>query len=260
MSLVADRLIVKKSGRYILEEVSLTVAAGRVTALIGPNGSGKSTLLRCLAGEEIPRGGGIALDNIDLRQYSHQALAEKRSVMTQSSHIVFDFTVEEVMLMGWVLDAYLTEHQMKKAIDSVVGECGISSIMRRNYRTLSGGEQQRVHFARALLQIWRPTEAEEYRYLLLDEPTSNLDVGYERKMLESIRVIASRGVGVLAVLHDLNLAAHYADEICLLNRGVVKKSGMPSEVMRAEYLSDVYETPIDVVYSEKLDRLIVYTH
>ena len=162
--------------------------------------------------------------------------------------------------MGWVLDAYLTEHQMNKAIDSVVGECGISSIMRRNYRTLSGGEQQRVQFARALLQIWRPTEADDYRYLLLDEPTSNLDVGYERKMLESIRVIASRGVGVLAVLHDLNLAAHYADEICLLNRGVVKKSGMPSEVMRAEYLSDVYETPIDVVYSEKLDRLIVYTH
>lgn len=260
MTLTASDVVLSISGQSILKKVSLTVSPGRVTALIGPNGSGKSTLLRCLSGESQPRDGSVTLEGCDLDQIRAPLLAQKRSVMSQSGTMAFDFEVEQVLAMGWVQDSMSCAHFMADAMGVAIANCDIQHLLGRNFRSLSGGEQQRVSFARALVQIWRPSNSSETRYLLLDEPTASLDVAHELKILRSLRSDAMRQVGVLVVMHDLNLASHFADDICMLRDGIVEKFGSPQEVLKSDRLTAVYETEIQVEYHKSLQRLVVHTH
>jgi len=159
--------------------------------------------------------------------------------------------------MGWVHGNRLSRTALQQAVRERLCACDVAGLADPALNTLSGGEQQRVHFARALLQIRAGHAPSEPRYLLLDEPTSNLDLVHQRRLLGLALDAARSGVGVLAVLHDLNLAAGYADRIVLLKDGRIECSGVPAEVLEAGRLSAVYGTPIHVEHHPALDRLVV---
>ncbi len=230
-----------------------------MTALIGPNGAGKSTLLRALAGELSPSTGNVRLDQRPIAAFTALELAKKRAVMAQATPVVFDFAVDEILRLGWIESQFRTAEQYLTASNRVVSECRIERLLPRRFNSLSGGEQQRVQFARCLLQIWQPSEDDESRYLLLDEPTSSLDLAHELMVLRLARRHARRGAGVLVVLHDLNLAARFCDEIVLMFDGRVVESGEPENVFGDELLSDVYDTAIRVEWHEALERVVVHT-
>lgn len=258
MTLTATSLSHTKSGVDILSNVSLSLHPGELMVLIGPNGAGKSTLLSLLAGSEQPTSGSIQLDNQPLHQYSPRQLASRRAVMSQASQVVFDFAVHEILEMGWIHSPIWGDEEKERVIDRTIELSGLGELRDRNYRTLSGGEQQRVQFCRTLVQLWRPEIGGESSYLLLDEPTSSLDVAHELRLLRQVRDLISGKIGVVVVLHDLNLAARFADSICLMCNGTIEAYGSPERVFSADVLSRIYRTPVEVELRNQ--RPFVYTH
>ncbi len=247
MSIKADSINIDLGDRSILNDVSIKIHQGEILSVIGPNGAGKSTLLKSLAGDIKPTSGAIHYDNKDISDVNIQERAFTRSVMSQLQAIAFDFSVKEIIEMGWIdrgESAYATEFE--NAVMDVVTKCGVKDLISRNFNTLSGGEQRRIHFARTLLQLWRPSDSSDPKYLLLDEPTANLDLTYEVKLLNIVKEAANDETGVMLVLHDLNLAAKFSDKIVLLDKGSVVKIGTPSEVLNSKILSKVYDIEIKV--------------
>ena len=259
MSLAAENVSLRRGEVSIVSRADIVVRPGTVTALVGPNGAGKSSLLRMLSGELAASGGFVTLDTMPLSEIPIAEQALQRGVMSQSATIAFDFLVSEVLELGWVHEGLLTREQKSAAVRSVVEDCDIGTLLDRTFNTLSGGEQQRVHFARTLLQIWQPPGEMEDRYLLLDEPTSNLDLAHEIMMLRVARHAASRRAGILIVLHDLNLAARFCDEIVLMDRGEVVAIGTPAEVLDSDRLSNVYGTDIQVEWHDALERWVIHS-
>lgn len=259
MGLTADRVSLRFGANWALREVSISVEPHRFTALVGPNGAGKSSLLRLLSGELKPSAGSVHCDHRPLQQLGVQEQARRRAVMTQSTGMTFDFLVEEVLRMGWVQHKGSPAADRNKALRSVVADCGLGHLFSRKFNTLSGGERQRVQFARALLQIWRPAGDRETRYLLLDEPTASLDLTHELRVLRLARKACQENLGVLAVLHDLNLAARFADHAVLLAGGATAGAGPPAQIFTNERLSHIYQTPVYVEQHERLERLVVHT-
>ena len=275
MTLRAENVSLRLGGRQALQAVSLEVAPGTVTALVGPNGAGKSSLLRILSGELEPCDGRVTLDGQPLHLFQVRELARLRSVMGQSAIIAFDFLVEEVLAMGWLG----RPADFRPALLDVVARCELGALLGQHFNHLSGGERQRVQFARALLQVWRREEAapaarrssqtrrgrrrpdagREARYLLLDEPTANLDLSHELLALRLARCASEDNLGVLMVLHDLNLAARFADRVALLADGALVSVGAPEEVFRDEALSGLYGTKVFVERHRRLNRLVVHT-
>ncbi len=233
--------------KQLLADISLEVIPGEILAIAGPNGAGKSTFLKLLAGDFRPSTGRVFYDQQDISALTIKSRAMCRSVMAQSTPPIFDFSVRDVVTMGWLnwvsgLDDYHFHHALMETVD----KCDLSSLMNRKFNTLSGGEQRRTHFARALLQIWLPADKQGNRYLLLDEPLANLDMAQELKILNIIKDSAHEGVGVILVLHDLNLAANFADRIALFNQGQLDHIGSPESVLTSERLSTIYGLPIEV--------------
>lgn len=260
MSLAADDVSVRVGGRRVLHKASLEICPGQLTVLVGPNGAGKSSLLRVLSGDLQPCSGSVQLDGMELAGESVLQQARKRAVMSQSASIIFDFRVEEILLMGWTMADRFGRNVRDSALGDVVVECDIAPLLGRTFNTLSGGEQRRVQFARALLQIWRPAVHRDTRYLLLDEPTANLDIAHELLVLNRTRAqTEGQDVGALVVLHDLNIAARFADRIIVLADGAIVAAGKPHDVLRADILSEVYQTAIVVDHHAKLDRLVVHS-
>lgn len=259
MTLCARDVSLRLGANTVLDGVSVAVAPGTFAALVGPNGAGKSSLLRVLSGDLAPSRGGVTLEGEPLALFDTRDLAQLRSVMGQSATIAFDFYVEEVLAMGWLGSAIA----YREALCDVVRRCALGGLLGRRFNTLSGGESQRVQFARALLQIWsgRPgaSTTPAARYLLLDEPTASLDINHELALLRLARQACAQNIGVLAVLHDLNLAARFADRVALLDSGVIVANGVPDSVLTAERLSRVYATPVRVENHPRLERLVVYT-
>ena len=258
MALVAENLEIIRGDKLILEGVSISIFPGEVTALIGPNGAGKSTLLTAISGVEKNLAGSITLDGIDLKRFSPAELARTRAVMTQENNIVFDFSVEEILFMGWIRDAFGRSPAAREKIGQLADSCGITDLLPRSFLTLSGGEKQRVQFCRALVQLWRPQEDKTSRYLLLDEPSASLDIFYELSLLKLMVEISRGDTGILVILHDLNLASYFADSIYLLNQGKIAAFGEPHEVMTPELLTEVYRSPIEVKTQD--GRLHIYAY
>ena len=258
MPLRAESISVRKNKHLILDNISISLKKGSICSVIGPNGAGKSTLISALSGEQAPEVGEVYLENLPLGELSLEQLARTRAVMEQNNNIVFDFSVEEVLGMGWVRDALGSSPLATEAVSKLADLCQVSPFLKRAFLSLSGGEKQRVQFCRALIQIWQPPGEPHTKYLLLDEPTSNLDISHELAVMNILKKIGEEGVGVLIAFHDLNLASYFSDEIYLLNEGEVVASGPPSEVIRSDILSEVYDSSISV--EERKGKLHVYTH
>lgn len=234
------RNITVRAGKStLLGGVGLSLAARTVTGIIGPNGAGKSTLISVAAGTRRPDSGQVLLHGTDLREFSAHALAGIRAVMSQATTVAFPFTVRQVVAMGRIAqdpdESTITEIALQTT--------GLTALAERTATTLSGGELQRVALARVLAQVTPLTEG---TVILFDEPTSAMDIGHAEATLELARSLARRGAAVGIALHDLDSAAHYADRLVLLAGGHVRAAGTVDEVCRAELLSEVYQTPIEV--------------
>ena len=249
MSLSLKSVSLKLDNRQILKDVSLEINEGDIVSVIGPNGAGKSTLLNVLTGDISPDSGDIIYDNKQLNKISIQERAFTRSVMSQMQTLVFNFNVKDVIEMGWLQRGNSDfSSNFSMAFEAVTTECNVHNLVHRKFNSLSGGEQRRVHFARTLLQLWRPSQSNDPRYLLLDEPTANLDLSSEMLLMNILKARASSNVGILVILHDLNLASHFADKIAIMKDGEIKAFGKPEEIMTDDFLTSIYEVPIKVKY------------
>ena len=230
------QLEVRRGSSTVLSEVDLHLRAGRVTGVLGANGAGKSTLLSALCGELPMTSGEVLLNNRRLEDWPDQQRAQYLAVLPQHSTLNFGFRVEEVVGMGRL--PYSTGRQIdEQIVRAALVAADSEHLLGRNYLQLSGGERQRVHLARVLAQLWPGGKGQ---VLLLDEPTSMLDPLHQHSILQAVRVFAERGGAVLVIVHDLNLAARYCDDLLLLNKGRVFASGSPDEVLRADSLGAVF--------------------
>lgn len=246
--LKARNLSVQRNARFLVEDVNLAIEPGHVTALVGPNGAGKSTLLKALSGEMKPTAGDVTLDDQPISSLTAQALASRRAVVAQSSHLAFPFTALEVVMLGVTVPGFgLNEHRGLGAARDALDLVGLAGLQARRYSLLSGGEQQRVQIARAICQLSvAARSATKPIALLLDEPTSNLDIAHQCILIEELRRQAASGRAVLIVLHDLNLAAEVADVVVILRNGSIAAQGPPSQVYDAAVLSEIYGCGIAV--------------
>lgn len=245
MSLIAAGLDVALSRRPVLHHVSMTARAGRLTAIIGPNGSGKTTLLRVLTAEIAPDRGRILLNGRDVAGQSPQALARQRAVLPQQSALSFPFTASEIVGIG--LDALPLEGACRTAlIREALARVGLPGHAGRLWQDMSGGEQQRVQLARALAQTAAPAPGGEPRWLFLDEPVSSLDIAHQLAVMRLAADHATAGGGTVAILHDLNLTAMFADHVVLLVGGRVLAEGPPDQVLSDRLLSCAYGCPLRV--------------
>ncbi|CAN5409764.1 heme ABC transporter ATP-binding protein [soil metagenome] len=226
-------------GRSVLDGIDLDIDRGQLVALIGPNGAGKSTLLHLLAGDSRADSGVIELDGRALHGHRAGDLARRRAVLTQSNDISFPFTVTEVVEMGrapWqgVTDSDHDDRLVARALH----DAELHHLAERRMPELSGGERARSAYARV--------RAQESELILLDEPTASLDIRHQERVLSQLRGHARAGGTAIVVLHDLNLAAAYADRIVLLAGGRIRADGTPVIALDAALLSEVYRHPIGV--------------
>jgi iron complex transport system ATP-binding protein len=238
MILRAAKVTVDLGGRRVVDGVDLDVAAGEVVALVGPNGAGKSTLLAALAGD-VAAGGRIEIGDRDVRTWKPVELARRRAVLPQKAALSFPFTVGEVVAMGRAPWAGRPEGaDDEDAIVEAMRPTETTGFAARQFPALSGGEQARAALARVL--------AQRTPVLLLDEPTAALDLRHQELVLRAVRERAANGAAVVVVLHDLGLAAAYADRACVLAAGRVRAEGPPREVFTGKLLSDVYQHEVEV--------------
>lgn len=238
--MTAENISYDIAGIDLVKDVSLTVKPGEVLAVIGPNGAGKSTFLKLLSGEIKPSAGSITLEQADIRNWSKLDYARKRAVMPQSAIIAFPFTVFEVVLLGRSPHVRGVEDERDQAIALAAMQLTeVRELATRYYDTLSGGEKQRVQFARVLTQIW-DDERMRTRYLFLDEPVAGMDPAHQHEALKIARDFSRREVGVLVVLHDINLAAMYADRIAVFYGGNLYEHGEPDRVLTEPLIKEVF--------------------
>ena len=221
----------------ILDQVSVQINHGEVMAICGPNGAGKSTLLRMMSGENKPTSGTVLIKDKNIGDWKPEQLARMRAVLHQESYLSFPFTVKEVVQLGRF--PYKNSSNNEQVIESCLQQVGMWSRQDRKYTTLSGGEKQRVHLARVLAQL-EEKDSEE-KILMLDEPTSSLDIQHQESTLHiATRYAKQKNHCVIVVLHDLNLAAAWADRILFLRQGKALCEGSPEEVLTPQIIEDIY--------------------
>jgi iron complex transport system ATP-binding protein len=235
--LAANNLVFRVGQRALVDRVSAQFERGRLHLIIGPNGAGKSTLIRLLARLLPAAEGQVLYDGVDVAQRKERDLAKYRAVLSQAVEVAFSMPVRDLVLMGRY-PHFSTRPGTRdiKVRDEVMDFFDVAGMADRSYGTLSGGEKQRVQFARVLAQIWLPLDGAT-RVLFLDEPLTFLDIGHQIDFMEKIRVFgAQKDVIVVGVLHDLNLAAQFADQVLLLHEGRVLAHGAAGEVLTGEHL------------------------
>jgi iron complex transport system ATP-binding protein len=236
--IASSDVTVRVGAKTLLDDVSLAVTPGEVVVLVGPNGAGKSTLVRVLAGELKPASGSVTLKGRAIQSYGPRELALHRAVLSQNISVAFPFTVGEVVRMG-AGDRH--GRAINELAERALADVDLAAFSDRIIGTLSGGEQQRAHFARVLVQLACGEAAHGPGLLLLDEPTASLDLKHQLDMLEAVGRCARRGVAVVAILHDLNLAAMSADRVVVLDQGRVAAVGTPAETVTDELLARVFK-------------------
>jgi iron complex transport system ATP-binding protein len=234
----AMRVSVRAGERALLDTVSLAIRPGESVALVGPNGAGKSTLLRALSGELNPHSGAVMLKGRNVRAYTARQLARHRAVLAQSVHVAFPFTVEDVVRMG---AGESSAAAVAGLVDGALADVNLGAFRNRIVTTLSGGEQQRAHFARVLVQLACGEQTYGPGVLLLDEPTANLDLRHQLDIAAVARRCVTRGIAVVAILHDLNLATLFAERIVVLDRGRIAADGRPDQTITDALLETVFQ-------------------
>ncbi|MGW0324275.1 heme ABC transporter ATP-binding protein [Nocardia sp. NPDC003183] len=239
VTLRATGLTVERGTRTVLDEVDFQVAAGEIVALVGPNGAGKSSLLAALAGELEPSAGTVKLEGHALSHWTPADMARRRAVLPQSHAVGFPFTAREVVAMGrapWLHTPAAGDDDA--LISASLAATDVTHLATRVFPSLSGGERARVALARVL--------AQDTATLLLDEPTAALDLGHQEAVLRLAATRAAEGAAVVVVVHDLGVAAAYADRVTVLDAGRVAADGPPREILTRELLTAVYHHPVDV--------------
>jgi len=239
-------LVVCRRGRTIIENINLCARAGELTVIVGPNGSGKSTLIGALAGE-LSYQGVIYINNQDMAKIKPSMLATLRGVLPQTSGLAFPFLVREVVALGLLgHHGVLSRSERQLLPDTALERVDLAGFGGRFYQELSGGEQARVQLARVLTQIWQPVYRGEPCWLLLDEPVAALDIQHQLIVMDIARDFVRAGGGVIAILHDLNLAASYADKMIMLDKGKVVAMGECGHVITTQNLACVYHCDVEI--------------
>lgn len=240
MKLVVDDCSFSYSSQLVLDQISMQISKGEVVSIVGPNGSGKSTLLRCICRVLQPKGGVVYLNNQDVAHLKPRELARLLGYVPQSGAEVFPLTVYEAVLLG--RKPYLSwgvGPKDREIVDRILRFMKIDEFALKYINEMSGGEKQRVLIARAL--------AQEPEVLLLDEPTSNLDIKHQLEVLGLLQKFAREGgMTVIMVLHDLNLASRFSQKLVLISEGKVFASGPPAAVLNPANISAVYGVEADV--------------
>ncbi|UCG31159.1 MAG: heme ABC transporter ATP-binding protein [candidate division WOR-3 bacterium] len=226
----------------VIDNVSLSLTKGEFLGIIGPNGAGKSTMLRLMCGILKPRSGDITLFDKTLSEQSQKTIARQIAFVPQETHFTLNFTVEDVVMLGRYPYQRPFAREEKKdfeAIDYAIAAAQVEHLRKRPINSLSSGERQRVVIARALAQV--------PRILLLDEPTSHLDLHHQYSIMESLKKLNAEGLTVAVVHHDLNLASLYCARLVLMHGGRIVASGTPNKLINEETLNQVYGAKVRIV-------------
>ena len=242
MSFELTQVCASIDGKPLLRDVTLSIQCGEVVAIVGANGAGKTSLLRLLSSDVAPSQGQITLEGASLTSLGSIARAQSIAVLPQLSTLDFPFKVGEVILMGRI--PYGTSAARNKAVvQAVIARLGLNDLEHRIYTTLSGGERQQVQIARVICQLWGCTDP---HYYLFDEPTAPLDLAHQLAFLELARELAYDQAGVLLVMHDVNLAARFADRIVLMRAGRILATGTPRDVITRSNVLETFAVDAEV--------------
>jgi len=245
--------------KQILKNVSASFLPGEFNMILGPNGSGKSSFLKIFSGEINRFQGTVLYENKKIKELRKEELAKKRAVMSQQADLGFPLLVEEVVMMGRY--PHFTFNPNKKDVticNEVIERMNLVEFKERNYLTLSGGEKQRVQFARVLAQVWEKP-ADGYRYLFLDEPLNSLDISYQHEFLQAAVELIKDQTVLIAVMHDINLAAHYADNLFFLKEGEMVVHGSPKDILTENILEKVFNVKTKVIENPVTGKpLVIY--
>ncbi len=242
----ATGISVSIGAKRIVSDVDFEMRPGEIAAIVGPNGSGKTTFLKALSGD-LPYTGRVAINNRDIAGLKPWETASMRAVLPQATALSFPFTVHEVVKLGLMSGrSGALAGEERNLPERALARVDLDGFAGRFYQELSGGEQQRVQLARVLCQVWAPVLEGKPRYLFLDEPISSLDIKHQLTIMDIARDFARRGGGVVAILHDLNLTAMYADRIYVMHRGRLAAAGSPRDVLKDDLISKVFECDLKV--------------
>lgn len=253
--LQAENISYRINSKTIVNNCSLEVSTGTFTAIVGPNGAGKTSLLRIMTGEISRYSGTVKLNGRDTSGIRSRELSKLRAVLPQHTSVNFPFTVEKIIEVGRY-PHLTTRIENERIIGEILELTGLSGFRQRIYQTLSGGEQQRVQMARVMAQIWDDDDFP--KYLLLDEPTTSLDLAQQHFLLRLARELCQRNIGVLAILHDLNLAAQYADRILFLKGGSTIAYGDIGTMMTRDIVEETFSYPVKIIYDEESSKPMIF--
>lgn len=255
MSILVSDLSYVVNSATLLKGISIEVSKGSIVAVVGPNGSGKTTLLKVLNGESMASGGNVLIGEVDVSSLSLKERALQFGVLPQEAALDFPFRVHEVVQMGRI--PHLTPMRVNHdVVDEVISEMQLNEIRDRVYLTLSGGEKQRVQIARVFAQIW---DSRESAYLFLDEPTAALDLSHQLSLVRTLKRISKLGTTILVVLHDVNLALRFAQQVVLLCEGRLLAVGAPLDVLTRDNMREAYAVDIDMFPTDDPARPFIMT-
>jgi len=256
--LVGRNITFRVGSKELISDISASFAPGGLHLIVGPNGAGKSTLVKVLARLLRPQTGMVEYEGSDVVHVSEAELAKRRAVLSQAVEIAFPLTVREVVMMGryphFSGRPGPTDEQI---VDEVMQHFDVTEFKDRYYQSLSGGERQRVNFARVLAQLWSHTTS--CRYLFLDEPLTFLDIRHQIDFMKRIRSFTKdTDVVTVGVVHDLNLAARFADQILMLDEGRIVANGPPSEVLTTEKIKQVFGVEPTMIQTEDSNIHLIF--
>ncbi len=240
----------------INNNISFDISYGDTVSIIGPNGSGKTTLLRLISGDIMPTFGNIIFTDKELNKWDTKEISKKRAVLPQNSYISFPFSVNEIIQMGR-FPYPENRHIDKSIIDELIDTFDLQQFLNRDFTSLSGGEQQRVQLARVCAQIWSNNDYNG-KLLILDEPTSFLDIKHQLHFFEIIKNFNKKGLTVLMVLHDINHAIAFSNKIAMLKRSNLIYFGKTKEVINVSNLNDVFDVNLNLIDINSNGKTLVH--
>lgn len=237
----------KVGEKQILSNMNIQFAPGELHMIMGPNGSGKTSLIKIASGQIENYSGQVLLDNQFIHEIPAPTLATYRSYLSQQNNIPFPLKVTELIQMGrYPHYEYQASKKDMEIVKEVIDKLEITHLQNRDFNTLSGGEQQRVQFARVLAQVWEKV-ANNNRYLFLDEPLNNLDIQYQKYLLQTIRKFINADIVVIMIVHDMNWALAYADKVYFLNEGALVAGGKPAEIITSQLIAEVFKIDAQII-------------